>query len=327
MKPFEFIEPTSIEQALAGSGNTSKYIAGGTNLVDLMKRNIQQPEMLLGVTKVISGTIEQTAKGLVIGAMAKNTAMATHPEVLNNYPLLSKAILKGASPQIRNMATAGGNMLQRTRCAYFYDTSMACNKRKNGSGCSAKNGLNRMGAIVGYSDACVAVHPSDMCIALVALDAEVEVVTANGETKNIKFEDFHRLPGNNPEKDNNLPENALITSIFIPKNKFADHTAYIKLRDRESYAFALISVAAALEIKGNKIKEARLASGGVAHKPWRWKEAEKYLKGKTATAGHFSKAAEIATEGIIPLSDNAFKVPMLKGAIETALFNCITNGN
>ena len=324
MKPFQFEKTTSITEALDKKKGSAKFISGGTNLVDLMKKHIHEPDVLVDVTEALSSEITTSENGIRIGAMARNTAVATNKTILESYPLLSKAILKGASPQIRNMASTGGNLLQRTRCPYFYDTTLPCNKRKPGSGCGAKNGNNRMAAVVGYSDHCVAVHPSDMCIALIALDAKVEIQKKDSTTEKMAFKDFHRLPGDAPEKDNNLPENALITAIEIPKNTF-NVSEYIKVRDRESYAFALISVAAALDISGDTINDIRLASGGVAHKPWRWTKAEGFLKGKAASVENFEKAAEMVASEVKPLQHNQFKVPMLKGAIVQALTNCISN--
>lgn len=319
MRPFLFTKSPALNQAIAKKNTTTQFIAGGTNLVDLMKKNITQPESLVDITTAIPDTIQAKGKTVEIGAMARNSAITTHPLIKTKYPLLAKAILAGASPQIRNMASTGGNLLQRTRCPYFYDITTACNKRKPGSGCSALQGQNRMSAIVGYSDQCVAVHPSDMCVALAALDATVAVTTKNNQQQNIAFKEFHRLPGDTPERDNNLPANALIRSVSVHENPFHKNYAYVKLRDRDSYAFALVSVAAALQLQGNTIMEARLASGGVAHKPWRWTAAEQFLKGKPATAENFNQAAVIATKDIKPLMHNVFKVSMLKGAIETAL--------
>jgi xanthine dehydrogenase YagS FAD-binding subunit len=320
MRPFTFNKPATIHQALSGKKEDAQYIAGGTNLLDLMKKHIAEPDTLLDVTTLLSDKVQLVPKGIRIGAMVRNSAAATNAEILSGFPLLAKAILAGASPQIRNMASTGGNLLQRTRCPYFYDVTLPCNKRKPGSGCGAKEGENRMSAIVGYSESCVAVHPSDMCIALAALDASVIV---NGDVS-IPFKDFHRLPGSTPEKDNNLPDNAIITAIDIPANAFNKNYAYVKVRDRDSYAFALVSVAAALQLEGTRIREARLASGGVAHKPWRWYEAEQFLKGKEATPAIFSQAADIVIRDIKPLSNNGFKLPMLKGAVEVALQNCLT---
>jgi len=323
MRPFTLNKLSSVSQALSGKQEHAQYIAGGTNLLDLMKKHIAEPDALLDVTTALSDKVQTGPKGLRIGAMVRNSTAAANADVLAAYPLLSRAILAGASPQIRNMASTGGNLLQRTRCPYFYDITLPCNKRKPGSGCSAREGENRMSAIIGYSENCVAVHPSDMCVALAALDANVIVAGKKQPSATIPFKDFHRLPGDTPEKDNNLPENAIITSIDIPANHFNKNYAYLKLRDRDSYAFALVSVAAALQLDGNRIKEARLASGGVAHKPWRWYEAEQFLKGREATTATFTQAAGIVVQDLKPLSNNAFKVPMLKGAIEVALHNCL----
>jgi len=323
MRPFNFSKPSQLEQAILQKKEGVQFIAGGTNLVDLMKKHIAEPQGLLDVTSLLSDKIETSAKGIHIGAMVRNSVAAGNADIKAKYPLVAKALLAGASPQIRNMASVGGNLLQRTRCPYFYDVSLPCNKRKPGSGCGAKEGENRMGAVVGYSNSCVAVHPSDLCIALAALDANVLVKEKGGRNLVIPFKDFHRLPGDTPQLDNNLPADAVITAVEIPANDFAAHSPYLKLRDRDSYAFALVSVAAALQLKGNRIVAARLASGGVAHKPWRWYEAEAFLKGKEATPASFAQAAELVVKGIQPLSNNGFKVPMLKGAVEVALQNCL----
>jgi xanthine dehydrogenase YagS FAD-binding subunit len=324
MRPFIFLKPVDAKQALSKKNNTTQFLAGGTNLLDLMKKDIAQPESLLDVNSAFPGSIRSTAKGISIEAMVRNSAVVDHEEVQKKFPLVTSAILAGASPQIRNMASTGGNLLQRTRCPYFYDITLPCNKRKPGSGCSALNGNNRMNAIVGWSDQCVAVHPSDFCIALSALDASVIVIDKDLKKSTIAFKDFHRLPGKTPNQDNNLPANAMIHSVEIPNNPFQKNYAYLKLRDRDSYAFALVSVAAALHLENNRIVEARLASGGVAHKPWRWSAAEQYLKGKEATAANFQKAASIAASETKPLTNNRFKVTMLTGAIEVALQNCLT---
>ena len=324
MRPFEFIRPANVAQALSRKNTAAQYIAGGTNLLDLMKKDISQPETVLDINALFAQSIQSTDSGISIGAMVRNSEVANHAEILSRFPLVSKAILAGASPQIRNMASTGGNLLQRTRCPYFYDITLPCNKRKPGSGCSALHGHNRMSAIVGWSEQCVAVHPSDFCIALAALDATVTVTGPNLTKTIIPFGDFHRLPGDTPDKDNNLPANAMIQSVEIADNPFYKNYAYLKIRDRDSYAFALVSVAAALHLRNNRIVRARLASGGVAHKPWRWTEAEKYLKGKKATTETFQKAADIVVSNVQPLSENAFKVTMLRGAIEVALQNCLT---
>ena len=323
MKPFNFIKTTAGAQAVQQKKNSVRFIAGGTNLVDLMKKHIEQPDELLDITTAIPASIEKKPGGIHIGAMARNSAVASHPDIITSYPLLSKAILAGASPQIRNMASTGGNLLQRTRCPYFYDITLPCNKSNPGSGCSALKGDNRMSAIVGWSENCVAVHPSDMCVAMAALDANVLVRGKDQHTTSIPFKDFHRLPGTTPERDNNLPVDALITAIEIPSNAFHENCFYLKLRDRDSYAFALISVAAALQLEGRKIVSARLASGGVAHKPWRWYSAEQFLKGKQATDKIFAEAAAVAVKETKTLPNNAYKLTMLQGAIEVALKNCL----
>lgn len=325
MRPFTFTKPANITQALAKKTPAVQFIAGGTNLLDLMKKHVAAPEALVDITGIVASNIETYNKGIRIGAMVRNSTIATQPEILAGFPLIVKAVLAGASPQIRNMASTGGNILQRTRCPYFFDTTLPCNKRKPGSGCGALKGDNRMSAIVGYSEQCVAVHPSDLCVALAALDATVIVKDKNQKLSTIFFKDFHRLPGQTPELDNNLPAGAVIVAIEIPTNAFNKNVAYVKVRDRDSYAFALISVAAGLHLDNNKIMEARLASGGVAHKPWRWYKAEEFLKGKEATAENFRQAAALALAETKPLTHNGFKTTMLKGAIETALQNCVTN--
>lgn len=319
MKPFSFIRSSASSQAMVKKNASTQFIAGGTNLVDLMKKNIATPDNLIDITSTVSNKIVMKEKILEIGAMVRNSTVANDKTILAKFPLLAKAILAGASPQIRNMASTGGNLLQRTRCPYFYDTTLPCNKRKPGSGCGALMGEQRMSAIVGYSDQCVAVHPSDMCVALAALDASVSITKKNNQKAIIPFSDFHRLPGTTPGLDNNLPADALINSVNLTENNFSKHNAYIKLRDRDSYAFALVSVAAALHFDGNTIKEARLASGGVAHKPWRWHAAEQFLQGKQANKENFAEAAAIAAKDCQPLAGNGFKIALLKGAIETAL--------
>ncbi len=323
MRPFAFQKVSSTAEALKDKKADTQFIAGGTNLVDLMKKHVSLPEALLDVSAALPKDIVPGPKGISIGAMARNTDLTVNKDILSGYPLVARAVLAGASPQIRNMASVGGNLLQRTRCPYFYDVTTPCNKRQPGSGCGALNGAQRMSAIVGYNEQCVAVHPSDMCVALAALNAEVKVLTPGRKEVIVPFQEFHKLPEATPWKDNTLPENALITQVYIPENPFNRHFAYLKLRDRTSYAFALVSVAAALHLENGKIKAARLASGGVAHKPWRWSDAEAFLKGKAPSEAVFAEAAERAVKTVKPLAGNAFKVPMLKGAIETALQNCI----
>lgn len=325
MKPFIFEKAKTTAEALKLKTSAKDFIAGGTNIVDLLKKNITQPDGMIDVSTALSNEIKLSEKSLTIGSMVRNTTLTTNSDLLKNHPLITKAVLAGASPQIRNMASTAGNLLQRTRCPYFYDVTTPCNKRKKGSGCSALNGDNRMSAIVGYSDQCVAVHPSDLCISLVALDANVHGVDSKNKPFTIPFKDFHKLPENTPWLDNNLPQNALITHIEVRKNGFSEKNSYVKLRERTSYAFAMISVASALEMDGNTIKTARLASGGVAQKPWRWYEAEDYLKGKNASEEVFKKASEIVVDKVKPLSHNAYKVPMLKGAIELALKKAVNS--
>jgi xanthine dehydrogenase YagS FAD-binding subunit len=323
MKPFDLIKAKDPKDAVSHKKEQVQYIAGGTNLVDLMKKNIQLPDTLLDVTAALGYEVDKQGKAIQIGAMTRNTTVATNAMILRDFPLIAKAVLAGASPQIRNMASTAGNLLQRTRCPYFYDVTTACNKRKPGSGCSAYDGQNRMSAVVGYSTDCVAVHPSDLCVGLAALDAKVHIIGKDQKESVIPFQEFHRLPGNTPHLDNTLPEHALITSIEVPENPFGKNCAYLKIRDRDSYAFALVSVAAALHLDGDRIIEARLASGGVAHKPWRWLDAEQFLKGKRATASTFDEAAKLVVRDLKPLTHNGFKIGMLKGAVETALGQCL----
>ncbi|MEO6287025.1 MAG: xanthine dehydrogenase family protein subunit M [Dyadobacter sp.] len=307
--------------AIADREPESKFIAGGTNLIDLMKYNITRTDMLVDINRIEDcHTIQETDEGgLSLGALVSNAATAYHPLTEQRYPLLSKAILAGASAQIRNMATNGGNLLQRTRCYYFYDANTPCNKREPGSGCSAIGGYNRIMAILGTSDACIAVYPSDMSVALAALDARVHVSGPEG-ARTIPFLDFHRLPGNTPHIDNCLAANELITSIELPANGFSNHYSYLKLRDRNSYAFALVSVATGLELEGGVIKNARIALGGVAHKPWRVLEAEDFLQNKEPVSENFLYAAEIMLKGARTFQFNAFKVELTKRAI---VRNCI----
>ena len=322
MRPFAYKRAAAPADAakLVAANKDARFIAGGTNLIDLMKEGVDLPNELVDISRLSLSVVRPLPGGGVsIGALAKNTDTANHPLVRKNFPLLTQAILSGASPQIRNMATNGGNIMQRTRCAYFYDFGTPCNKRNPGSGCSAKDGLNRYSAIFGWSDACVAVHPSDMCVALAALEAVVNVQGPNGRERKIKFSDFHRLPETSPERDNTLQHGELITSIDIPKNNFAANTHYLKLRDRSSYAFALVSVAAAIEMDKGIIRQARIALGGVAHKPWRATEAEKSLVGKKVDDVSFSAAAALAVKDSKPLSDNVYKVRLAERAITRAL--------
>lgn len=322
MIQFQYERVKTAKAAVSGLSNSSnaKLIAGGTNLVDLMKRNIVAPPKLVDINAVPLKDIQQQNGKIIIGALALNSQVADHELIRDKHPLLSQALNAGASAQIRNMATVGGNMMQRTRCSYFYDTSLPCNKRHAGSGCGALEGLNRMHAIFGTSEQCIAVHPSDMCVALVALDATVVVSGLKGERR-IPFTEFHRLPENRPDKDNTLQAGELIMSVEIPDNGFSKNAHYMKVRDRASYAFALVSVAAALNLDGNIIREARLAMGGVAHKPWRLTQAEQSLTGKPATQETFRQAADIAMQGAKAFKHNAFKLKLGPNVIVQALKN------
>ncbi|GAB2940892.1 xanthine dehydrogenase family protein subunit M [Hymenobacter coalescens] len=321
MKPFTLTRAESVDAAVRDftGYHEAAYIGGGTNILDLMKENVAEPTHLIGLNKLPLTKIEATAGGgLRLGATATNADTAWHPEVQRRYPLLSQAILAGASPQLRNMATNGGNLMQRTRCYYFYDTATPCNKREPGSGCAAIGGYNRIHAILGASDKCIATHPSDMCVALAALEAVVHVKSKDGE-RQIKFEDFHRLPGDEPQRDNTLEPGELIVALELPPQGFAKHFSYLKLRDRQSYAFALVSVAVGMELEGSTIKTARLALGGVAHKPWRDPDAEALLEGQPATEATFQKAAEAVVKDAKGQGINDFKIELAKRAIVRAL--------
>ncbi|PYS51570.1 MAG: FAD-binding molybdopterin dehydrogenase [Acidobacteria bacterium] len=293
---------------------SAKFLAGGTNLIDLMKMNVQQPSELVDINRLALKKIESIPTGLRIGALATNSEVANNKLVQEGFPVLSEALLAGASPQLRNMATVGGNLLQRTRCYYFMDTAFPCNKRVPGSGCPAIPGFNRIHAILGASEHCIATHPSDMCVALAALDAVIRVEGPKG-ARSIAITDFHRLPGDTPEIDTNLQPDELIVSVDLPSSAFAKRSGYLKIRDRAQYAFALVSVAAALDIKNGRIEAARIALGGVAHKPWRSTEAEKVLTGAQSNAQTFKAAAEAALRGAVPQNHNAFKVELAKRAI------------
>jgi xanthine dehydrogenase YagS FAD-binding subunit len=297
----------------------ARFIAGGTNLIDLMKEEVERPSRLIDITHLPLKTVKETAEGgLRIGALVPNSDLAYDSLVAQRYPMLASAILAGASAQLRNMASTGGNLLQRTRCYYFYDTTTPCNKRTPGSGCSALAGVNRIHAILGTSDACIATHPSDMCVALAALAATVHVAGPKGE-RSIAFGDFHRLPGSTPERDTNLAVDEIITAIELPAKGFARNYTYLKIRDRLSYAFALVSVAAALELDGDTVKEARLALGGVAHKPWRDLAVEASLRGRTATREAFGRAADALLRDAKGHVHNAFKIDLARRAIVRAL--------
>ncbi|WP_151087255.1 FAD binding domain-containing protein [Hymenobacter baengnokdamensis] len=320
MNQFQYVRATKPQAAIdvVAKDPTAKFIAGGTNLVDLMKRGVMTPQKLVDINRLPLNKIESQNNSLRIGALALNSAVAGDAQIRARQPLLALALNAGASPQLRNMATVGGNMLQRTRCAYFYDLSMPCNKREPGTGCAALEGINRMHAIFGASDKCIAVHPSDMSVALVALDATVLISGPKGDRR-LAFSDFHRLPGDTPERDANLEAGELITAVDIPDNPFTRHVHYQKVRERASYAFALVSAAVALDIENNTIKAARLALGGVAHKPWRLPAAEQALVGQPATEASFRRAAEVAMQGAKAFKHNAYKLRLAPNTLVQAL--------
>ncbi len=325
MTPFVYRKAGDAASAIAfkGADSASKYLAGGTNLVDLMRETIECPATLVDVSGLSKDIRETSGGGLIIGAGVTNTAVASHPAVRANFPLLSKAILSGASGQIRNVATVGGNILQRTRCPYFYDDAARCNKRDPGAGCDAVGGFNRIHAILGASASCVATHPSDMCVALSALDAIVHLDGPSG-ARTLDLTALHRLPGDTPQIETELARDELITAVELPPNLFAKRSSYRKVRDRASYAFALVSLAAALELGDDgTIADVRLALGGVAHKPWRAWAAESVLRGARPTEANFRAAADAELADARPLEGNAFKVELARRIIVTGLTSLI----
>ncbi len=317
---FQYLRTAVVKTALGliNKDPKSTFIAGGTNLVDLMKKGVTAPEKLIDINQLPLKKIELINNVLHIGALTANAAVAENALVKEKFPLLMLALQAGASAQLRNMATVGGNMMQRTRCSYFYDITMPCNKREPGSGCGAIGGYNRMHAIFGTSSSCIAVHPSDMCVGLAALDAKVVIAGTKGERK-INFLDFHRLPGTTPEKDNNLQKGELIVRVEIPVNRLNKNYHYLKVRDRSSYAFALVSVAAGLVLENGQIADVRLAMGGVAHKPWRLSTAEAFLKGKEASIANFEAAAQLAMKEAKGQGANDFKLKLAPNTIVEAL--------
>jgi xanthine dehydrogenase YagS FAD-binding subunit len=320
MRSFDYRRAADQAEALSiAHAGQARYLGGGTNLVDLMRQNIEAPAALVDISR-LPGDIEDTADGgLMIGAAVRNSAVAAHPVVRTRYPMLSRALLAGASAQIRNMATVGGNVLQRTRCAYFYDAAGSrCNKREPGAGCDAMDGFNRYHAIFGGSEHCIATHPSDMCVALAALDATVHLVGPEG-ARNVPLVDFHRLPGDHPEIETVLRPGELITAIELAPSAAAANSAYRKVRDRSSYAFALLSVAAGLEVVAGKIKDVRIALGGVAAKPWRATRAEQVLRGQPPTRERFLEAADAELAAAKFFAGNAFKVELAKRTIAAVL--------
>jgi xanthine dehydrogenase YagS FAD-binding subunit len=318
---FEYARADDVADAvrLVAGDPGAKFVAGGTNLIDLMKMDVERPTKVIDINRLPLKRIEITPEGgLRIGALVRNTDLAYHPLVEQRYPVLASAIMAGASQQLRNMASTGGNLLQRTRCHYFYDTVTPCNKREPGSGCSAIDGHNRMHAILGASEACIAVHPSDMCIALAMLEAKVHVTGASGD-RVIAFADFHRLPGDTPQRDTNLEAGEIITAVELPAKGFAENYTYLKIRDRLSYAFALVSVAAGLQLDGETIKEARFALGGVAHKPWRDPQAEAALNGQPANEATFARAADVLLRDARGYAHNSFKIDLARRCLLRAL--------
>jgi xanthine dehydrogenase YagS FAD-binding subunit len=313
MNPFKYTRVANVASAVkeVSGDDGAVFIAGGTNLIDLMKENVTRPARLVDITRVPLARIEELPDGgLRLGALVTNADTAYHEQVERRYPMLSRAILAGASAQLRNMATNGGNPMQRTRCYYFYDTATPCNKREPGTGCSAIDGFNRIHAILGTSEQCIAVHPSDMCVALTVMEAVVRVSGPQGD---------HWLPGDTPHLDNNLRSGEMITAIDLPKRGFPDHYAYLKVRDRTSYAFALVSVAVGLEMEGDTVTEARVALGGVAHKPWRNTDAEAMLKGLKVTKDHFEAVAFAILREAKGFGHNDFKIALAQRAIVRAL--------
>jgi xanthine dehydrogenase YagS FAD-binding subunit len=320
MNRFDYVRAGGLHEAVReGAGDNVRYLAGGTNLIDLMKENVERPDRIVDINRLpYAGIKDLEGGGLRLGALATNADTAWDDRVAKRYPLLASAILAGASPQLRNAATNGGNLNQRTRCYYFYDTATPCNKRAPGSGCGAIGGVNRIHAILGTSDQCIATHPSDMAVALAALGASVRVEGPDG-ARAIPFADYHRLPGDEPWRDNNLKPGELVVAIDLPAEDFSAHYTYLKLRDRLSYAFALVSVAVALRIESGTIADARIALGGVAHKPWRVPNAESVLHGERPSHSAFLAAAHAITEGAVGQGGNDFKIPLVRKAIVRAL--------
>jgi xanthine dehydrogenase YagS FAD-binding subunit len=319
VKPFTYVRPADARAAIAAAGDAgASFLAGGTTLVDLMRLEVMTPSAIVDLSPLPLTQIERAGDGLRIGAMTRNSAVATHPLVVERYPLLAQALLTGASQQVRNMATVGGNLLQRTRCPYFRDLAVACNKRAPGSGCSAIDGYTRSHAILGTSESCIATHPSDMCVALAALDAVVHTRGA-GRERAIPFGEFHTLPGDHPEVESALEPGELVTHIELPASPFAAHAHYVKVRDRAAFAFALAAAAVGLDVADGKIRAARIALGGVATKPWRAAEAEQALVGQAPGRASFERAAAAAIVDPKPRRDNAFKIALAKRTIVRAL--------
>ena len=322
MKTFDYIRPSTIPDAIAAAGAGATYLAAGTNLLDLMKGGVTRPDRLIDITRIpgLDQIERQSDGGLRIGALVRNADLAHDRDILRSYPAIAEALLSGASAQLRNAATVGGNLMQRTRCSYFYDVASACNRREPGSGCDALHGENRLHAIIGWSEACIATHPSDFCVPLVAFDAVAEIEGRKGR-RDIPLEDLHRLPGNAPERETALEPGDLIVALRLPGQAaaFSKHQRYLKVRERTSYAFAVVSAAAALDNAGGKIRQARLALGGVAAKPWRSRAAEEILAGASPSEAVFRRAAEAALAEAKPSGDNAFKIELARRVLLRAL--------
>jgi xanthine dehydrogenase YagS FAD-binding subunit len=320
VKAFRYAQARDVASAMAtvGADPRAKYVAGGTNVVDLMKEYVEQPSLLVDITALPLRGIERTRSGVRIGALALMSDVADHPAVASEFPAVAQALLLSASPQLRNMATIGGNIMQRTRCAYLRDVSQACNKRVPGSGCSALHGVNRQHAVAGGSDQCICTHPSDLAVALLALNAVVHVRGKSGD-RAVPFERFHVLPGATPWRETVLEHGELITAVEVPASALARNSYYLKVRDRASYEFALVSVAAALAVGGGTIRAARVALGGVAPKPWRAHDAEAALVGRSASAQTFAAAAQAATRGMRGYGENDFKIALVQRAVARAL--------
>jgi xanthine dehydrogenase YagS FAD-binding subunit len=323
MKSFDYVRPASVSDAIAAASRPgAAYLAAGTNLIDLMKGGLSRPDLLVDVTRLPGlDRIEPVADGGVrIGALVRNAELAHDAAFAKTYPAAAEALLSGASAQLRNAATVGGNLLQRTRCAYFHDPASACNKREPGTGCDARHGENRLHAVLGWSEACIATHPSDFCVPLVALDAVVEVETKRGR-REVRLEDLHRLPGAAPENETVLEPGDLIVAVRLPAEagSFKGHARYLKVRERTSYAFAVVSAAACLTIAHGRITQARIALGGVAAKPWRAREAEQLLAAAAPDAENFRRAAQAALATAKPSGDNAFKIELARRIVVRAL--------
>ncbi len=329
MNPFRYERASDAAGAVAllAQAPQGAFLGGGTNLVDHMKLGVASPDLLVDITHLPYDRIEQLPDGGIrIGAMVRNSDLAADRTIRSRYPVLAQALLAGASGQLRNLATTGGNLLQRTRCVYFQDISKPCNKREPGSGCPAREGYHRNLAILGASEACIATHPSDMAVAMVALDAVVRVLGPNGE-RTIPLTSFHRLPGDEPQRDTVLEHGELITAVDLPELAFATHSHYRKVRDRASYAFALVSVAAAIDVADGIVRDVRIAFGGVAHVPWRARKAEAVLRGAAATEEAFRQAADAELADAQPLRGNAFKVPLARNVLVRTLLDLTQEGN